>query len=153
MHCGSCCSRAKCSRSSTCEKCHDSGRGPATTTSTGPPKPTSARSRGFRCQFQRTARLRIRLVAVRALRHKVLDDADAEVAPGTEGLLYIAGPSIFLGYWNRPEQNARVFHERDRRRWYNTGDVVRLDPTMDTFTSAAAIAWSSVAATGLSLAR
>ena len=60
---------------------------------------------------------------------KVVDgDADAEVAPGTEGLLYVAGPSIFLGYWNRPELNARAFLERDGRRWYNTGDVVRLDP-------------------------
>ena len=60
---------------------------------------------------------------------KVLDgEAGAEVAPGAEGLLYIAGPSVFLGYWNRPELNARAFLERDGRRWYNTGDVVRLDP-------------------------
>jgi amino acid adenylation domain-containing protein len=59
---------------------------------------------------------------------QVLDgDADAEVVPGTEGLLYVAGPSIFLGYWNRPEQNAHAFLELDGRRWYNTGDVVRLD--------------------------
>ena len=32
------------------------------------------------------------------------------------------------GYWNRPELNARAFLDRDGRRWYNTGDVVRLDP-------------------------
>ena len=60
---------------------------------------------------------------------KVLDGAaDAEVAPGAEGLLYVAGPSVFLGYWNRSELNARAFLERNGRRWYNTGDVVRLDP-------------------------
>jgi amino acid adenylation domain-containing protein len=45
-----------------------------------------------------------------------------------EGLLYIAGPSVFPGYWNRPEQNAKVFVERDGQRWYNTGDVVRFEP-------------------------
>ena len=57
----------------------------------------------------------------------VLDDA-REVPPGEEGLLYIAGASVFRGYWNRPEHNAKAFIERDGRRWYNTGDVVRLDP-------------------------
>jgi acyl-CoA synthetase (AMP-forming)/AMP-acid ligase II len=59
---------------------------------------------------------------------RVLDDG-VEVPAGEEGLLYIAGPSVFRGYWNRPEQNARAFTERDGRRWYNTGDVVRLDST------------------------
>ena len=54
-------------------------------------------------------------------------EAGSEVAPGGEGLLYVAGPSIFLGYWRRPDQNARAFVERQGRRWYNTGDVVRLD--------------------------
>ena len=49
------------------------------------------------------------------------------VEAGEEGLLYIAGPSVFQGYWNRPEQTASVFLERHGRRWYNTGDVVRLD--------------------------
>jgi amino acid adenylation domain-containing protein len=56
-------------------------------------------------------------------------DADGSAVPdGEEGLLYIAGPSVFRGYWNRPEMNAKIFLERDGRRWYNTGDVVRLDP-------------------------
>ena len=58
----------------------------------------------------------------------VLDEENREVPRGDEGLLYIAGPSVFLGYWNRPEQNARVFLQRDGRQWYNTGDVVREDP-------------------------
>jgi amino acid adenylation domain-containing protein len=57
----------------------------------------------------------------------VLDERGREVARGDEGLLFIAGPSVFLGYWNRPEQNASAFIERDGRRWYNTGDVVRED--------------------------
>jgi amino acid adenylation domain-containing protein len=58
----------------------------------------------------------------------VLDVADGTVVPsGEEGLLYIAGPSVFPGYWNRPVENAAAFIERGARRWYNTGDVVRED--------------------------
>jgi amino acid adenylation domain-containing protein len=58
----------------------------------------------------------------------MLDGDGQPVGPDGEGLLYIAGASVFPGYWNRPEQNAKVFIERDGRRWYNTGDVVRFDP-------------------------
>jgi amino acid adenylation domain-containing protein len=56
----------------------------------------------------------------------VLLDADGcDVPGGEEGLLHIAGPSVFAGYWNRPAENAACFVERGGRRWYNTGDVVR----------------------------
>jgi L-proline---[L-prolyl-carrier protein] ligase len=59
----------------------------------------------------------------------VLDEPDGQaVAAGGEGLLYIAGPSLFQGYWNRPQENNNAFIERDGTRWYNTGDVVREDP-------------------------
>ncbi len=58
----------------------------------------------------------------------VLDGEDREVTPGEEGLLYMSGPSIFQGYWNRPVENAAAFLDRDGVRWYNTGDVVRWDP-------------------------
>jgi acyl-coenzyme A synthetase/AMP-(fatty) acid ligase len=57
----------------------------------------------------------------------VLDENGAPVPRGEEGLLYIAGPSVFQGYWNRPKENAAAFLERDGTRWYNTGDVVRED--------------------------
>jgi amino acid adenylation domain-containing protein len=54
----------------------------------------------------------------------VLDvPAGVEVPKGEEGLLHIAGASLFQGYWNR--QTADLFFERDGRRYYNTGDVVR----------------------------
>jgi acyl-coenzyme A synthetase/AMP-(fatty) acid ligase len=59
----------------------------------------------------------------------VLDDDGREVAPGAEGILYIAGPSIFAGYWNRPDENAAAFVERNGTLWYKTGDVVRWDAT------------------------
>ena len=58
----------------------------------------------------------------------VLDGDGQEVHPGDEGLLWVSGASVFQGYWNRPAENAKAFIERDGRRWYNTGDVVRFDP-------------------------
>lgn len=58
----------------------------------------------------------------------VLDEDGNEVPRGEEGLLYMSGPSIFQGYWNRPAENARAFRDRGGVRWYNTGDVVREDP-------------------------
>jgi amino acid adenylation domain-containing protein len=57
-----------------------------------------------------------------------LDENHQQVAPGEEGLLHISGPSVFLGYWNRPAETAAVMVNRDGGRWYNTGDVVRWDP-------------------------
>jgi amino acid adenylation domain-containing protein len=59
----------------------------------------------------------------------VLDDQGHEAASSGEGLLYISGPSVFQGYWNRPDVNRTLFLVRDGRRWYNTGDVVRWDQT------------------------
>lgn len=58
----------------------------------------------------------------------VLDGEAGEVTGQAEGLLYIAGPSVFPGYWNRPELNTSAFLEHAGRRWYNTGDVVTRDP-------------------------
>ena len=54
----------------------------------------------------------------------VLDTFDGTVVPpGEEGLLHIAGDSLFEGYWGRPATD--LFFERHGRRWYSTGDVVR----------------------------
>ena len=63
----------------------------------------------------------------------VLSDDKQQVTEGEEGLLYISGPSVFSGYWGRTGESATVFLERDRRRWYNTGDFVKWDPA-DGFT-------------------
>jgi amino acid adenylation domain-containing protein len=58
----------------------------------------------------------------------LLDEPDGQpVEPGEDGLLYIAGPSVFDGYWNRPQESQHSFIQRNGRRWYNTGDVVRQD--------------------------
>ena len=58
----------------------------------------------------------------------VLDDDGTAVSAGEEGLLYIAGPAVFSGYWGRLEESASAFREQDGQRWYNTGDVVKQDP-------------------------
>jgi acyl-coenzyme A synthetase/AMP-(fatty) acid ligase len=55
----------------------------------------------------------------------VLDDDGREVSRGVEGLLYISGPSVCSGYWNRPAETSAAFRTRENARWYNTGDVVR----------------------------
>ena len=47
------------------------------------------------------------------------------VAPGEEGLLHVAGPGLFLGYWKLEDATAARVFERDGQRWYDTGDVVR----------------------------
>ena len=57
----------------------------------------------------------------------ILDADGREITGDEEGLLYISGPSVFSGYWNRPVENAAAFLDRDGVRWYNTGDVVRRD--------------------------
>ncbi len=56
----------------------------------------------------------------------VLDLDGQPAEPGAEGLLYIAGPSVFSGYWGRASETSAVFLTRDGVRWYNTGDVARL---------------------------
>lgn len=58
----------------------------------------------------------------------VLDQEGRPVEAGASGLLYISGPSVFAGYWGAPEETAARFIERGGARWFNTGDVVRLEP-------------------------
>jgi long-chain acyl-CoA synthetase len=56
---------------------------------------------------------------------RIVDMATGEpVAPGEDGELEVRGPQVMLGYWNRPEETAEVFHEG----WLRTGDVARMDP-------------------------
>lgn len=61
----------------------------------------------------------------------VVDDNLQPVAKGEEGLLYIAGKPILQGYWGLPEREKQVFLQRDGKRFYNTGDVVREEENGD----------------------
>jgi len=49
------------------------------------------------------------------------------VPPGETGELVLAGPNVMAGYWQKPEESAKVFFERDGWRWLRTGDLVRMD--------------------------
>lgn len=55
---------------------------------------------------------------------RIIDpDSLAELGPNETGEIVIAGPQVFLGYWNRPEDTAEVFFERDGKRFFRTGDL------------------------------
>lgn len=52
---------------------------------------------------------------------KLIDPSDQEVAPGMPGELAMRGPTLFSGYWQADETNARDF----RGGWFHMGDVFR----------------------------
>jgi long-chain acyl-CoA synthetase len=49
--------------------------------------------------------------------------ADQPVDPDRTGELWIKGPNVVRGYWNRPEETALTF----TKGWLRTGDVARID--------------------------
>jgi len=50
--------------------------------------------------------------------------ANVELKFAEDGELLVRGPSIFLGYWQKPEANAECF---DPEGWFRTGDIAHLD--------------------------
>ncbi|MGA3212620.1 MAG: AMP-binding protein, partial [Terriglobales bacterium] len=48
---------------------------------------------------------------------------NVEVCIAEDGEILVRGPSVFKGYWNKPEEAQRVF-DGD---WFRTGDIGRLD--------------------------
>jgi long-chain acyl-CoA synthetase len=60
---------------------------------------------------------------------KILDaeTGQAVLDQGYDGEIAISGPQVMKGYWNRPEENDRVFREIDGRRYFLTGDVGHVD--------------------------
>jgi long-chain acyl-CoA synthetase len=49
--------------------------------------------------------------------------ADLPKGPDVIGELWIKGPNVVRGYWNKPEETARTF----TKGWLRTGDVARID--------------------------
>jgi long-chain acyl-CoA synthetase len=54
---------------------------------------------------------------------RVVDAHGEDVPTGEPGELWIKGPNIVKGYWNKPEATAATFSDG----WLHTGDVARLD--------------------------
>lgn len=56
---------------------------------------------------------------------KLMDGSGAQVADGEEGELWVRGPQVMMGYWERPEATDQAI---DSEGFFKTGDVVvRLD--------------------------
>jgi long-chain acyl-CoA synthetase len=54
---------------------------------------------------------------------KVVGTDGQELPRGEAGELWIRGPNVVVGYWNKPEATAETFTDG----WYHTGDICRID--------------------------
>ena len=54
----------------------------------------------------------------------VKDDAGQHLSFGEVGELCIKGPQVMAGYWQRPDETAKVI---DAEGWLHTGDMARMD--------------------------
>ena len=54
---------------------------------------------------------------------RIVDGDGAGLPAGEVGELWVRGPNVVAGYWNRPEANAETFVDG----WLKTGDLARLD--------------------------
>lgn len=64
--------------------------------------------------------------AGKALHHTqflIVDDNGDPVPPGEKGEIWMRGPNITKGYWNRPEANEKSFKDG----WLMSGDIGRMD--------------------------
>lgn len=61
--------------------------------------------------------------AVRGVELKVVDDDDADVAPGEVGEIVIKGENVMKGYWGRDEDTVEAIKDG----WFHTGDLAKVD--------------------------
>lgn len=54
----------------------------------------------------------------------IMDDKGNPVTLGERGEICARGPQVMPGYWNRPEDNDKVFFHKE---WFRTGDVGVMD--------------------------
>ncbi len=54
----------------------------------------------------------------------ILDEEGKELPIGEVGEICAKGPQVMTGYWNRPEETAKVFNEDG---WFKTGDMGYMD--------------------------
>ncbi|HEY3771605.1 MAG TPA: long-chain-fatty-acid--CoA ligase [Solirubrobacteraceae bacterium] len=61
---------------------------------------------------------------VPGVRAEVRDPEGRPLAPGEIGEVWVSGPNVMLGYWNRPEATAAALTADG---WYRTGDAAYAD--------------------------
>jgi len=54
---------------------------------------------------------------------RLVDDDGHDVAPGQPGEIWVKGAQVMAGYWQRPDETARVLHDG----WLATGDIATMD--------------------------
>ena len=54
---------------------------------------------------------------------RIVDDDDNDVPQGEPGEIIVKGPTIFLKYWNKPEETQNAFQGG----WFHTGDMGKRD--------------------------
>lgn len=55
---------------------------------------------------------------------RLVDDAGVDVPSGVAGEIWLKGPNLASGYWNRPAETAAAFGADG---WFRTGDIARRD--------------------------
>lgn len=59
---------------------------------------------------------------------RVYDNAtETELGPNEEGELIVSGPQVFKGYYNQPEETEANHIVIDGKRFFKTGDIVKMD--------------------------
>jgi long-chain acyl-CoA synthetase len=59
-------------------------------------------------------------IAVPSTEVRIVDDAGKDLGPNQPGELVVRGPQVMLGYWQRPDETAKVMGEDG---WLHTGDI------------------------------
>jgi fatty-acyl-CoA synthase len=54
---------------------------------------------------------------------RIIDNEGRDVARGEPGEILVRGPNVFLGYWNKPDETAKVMEGG----WFHTSDMGRRD--------------------------
>ncbi|ESX92049.1 AMP-binding protein [Mesorhizobium sp. LNJC403B00] len=55
---------------------------------------------------------------------RIVDEDGHDAAAGEPGEIWLSGPNVTPGYWNRPDETAQAFTPDG---WFRTGDIARRD--------------------------